>query len=215
MKKILSHYIPIALVAFLVNGIADWSPLLLDSLSGSGLVKHAEASGKGNDKGKDIDYTKADCKNDTGICNNQATVTVKGMTGKINVRSGSGAVRLDVTSSDVDLASMSGDLSGKGLNGKGKFKTEIGNVRVKYCEQPQVIGNKELKVEIKDNAGDSGSDAKIVFPKDSTFKIEITYDSEKYRSDFTHDSSADFKLTGTVALGYLVMYKYTNPGCSF
>jgi hypothetical protein len=161
------------------------------------LVSIAEASG---DKDKDVDYTKANCKNDTGICNNQATVTVKAMTGKVNVRSGSGAVRLDVTSSDVDVASMSGDLTGHGLDGKGIFISETGNVRARYCKKPNDIGSEELEVEIKDS-GDGGSDTKIAFPKGSTFKIEITHDSDKYKSDFTHDASADFALTGTVALG--------------
>lgn len=215
MKKILSHYIPIALLALLVNGIADWSPLFLDS--SPSLISVAEASGKDKDKDKDdeVDYTKADCKNNTGICNNQATVTVKGMTGKINIRSGSGAVRLDVTSSNVNVKSMSGDLRGHGLNGNGTFVTEIGNIRVRYCEKPQDIGNKELVVRIKDNAGDDGSDAKIAFPKDSKFKINIIYNSNKYKSDFTHDSSSSFKLEGKVKLGYLVIYEYTNPGCPY
>jgi hypothetical protein len=215
VKKILSHYLPIALVVLLVNGIADLSSLLLDSKSS--LVSIAEAKNdkdKDKDKDTDIDYTKADCEGDTGICNNQATVTVKAMTGKINVRSGSGAVRLDVTSSDVDLASMSGDLSGRGLNGAGIFTTEIGNMRVSYCKETDQIGSEELNIEIRDTT-DSGSDAKIAFPKGSTFKIEIIHDADKYKSDFTHDASADFSLTGKVALGYLVMYEHSNTDCPY
>ena len=224
MKKILSHYIPIALMALLVNGIADWSPLLSDSKSS--LVSIAEASGKDKDKDKDkdTDYTKADCKDDTGICANQGTVSVIGMTGKIDVRSGSGSVLLEVNSSDVELQSMSGDLTANGLTGKAKFKTEIGNAHAKYCESTVSIGNKELKIEIKDSpdgvdedGDDNNANAHAEFPAGSEIKIEIAHDADKYKTDFTHDSNADFKFTGEVNLGFLVISSYTlpTPPCNY
>jgi len=221
VKKIKSHYIPIALMALLVTGIADWTSFSLDSRPS--LIAIAEASGdkdKDKDKDDDVDYTKADCKDNTGICSNQGTVTITGMTGDVDVRSGSGAVLLDVTSENVDLESMSGDLTGNGLTGKGDFETEVGNVRVKYCKKTQDITDNsldKLTVKINDSVGDAGSDAKLAFPKDSTIDIKISYDETKYKSDFSDCSGCDFELKGSVENGFLVIYEYTlpTPNCPY
>ena len=183
--------------------------------------KKSQKSDKSEDK--DPDHV-AKCDQHTGICSNRGTVTVVGMKNQVNVRSGSGSVLLDVTSPNVNLLSNSGDLTGRGLTETGVFKTRIGNIRVKYCKKPQDIGNKTLNVQILesntkvDDDGDAlGSDADLQFPKDSKMKILIEKTTGKYKSDFTHDGSAQFKIAGSVKLGYLFISEYNlpNPPCKY
>jgi hypothetical protein len=136
----------------------------------------------------------------------------------VHVRSGSGSVALDVTSPVVDLESKSGDLAGRGLTATGKFKTRIGNVRAKYCKKPQDIGQKVLNVQIfefnteVDVDGDLlGSYADLQFPMGSDMKIGIAKTSGKYKTDFTHNGSAQFEIAGSVTQGFLFISEYNLP----
>lgn len=207
IKNPIFKYMPIFSLVVLIAMVAgDWaSPLFFSDTS---IISLVEAKDKDKDKDKD-----ADCKGNTGICSNQGTVTVKGMKNKIDIRSGSGAVLLDVTSDDVDLESKSGDLTARGLTKKGKFKTRTGNVRVRYCKKTQDISGGELDVEIKASAPSAGSDADLQFPAGSTMKIDIKNDPAKFKSDFEscHGRGCGFKIKGSVEKGNLFISEYNPP----
>jgi len=140
------------------------------------------------------------------------------------VRSGSGAVLLDVTSDNVDVQTKSGDLTARGLTKDGEFLTRIGNVRVKYCVKPQDISGGGLNVKILDSQsgvdadGDPlTSDADLQFPTDSTMKIQISYDPTLFKSDFSNCPSCSFKIKGSVLTGSLFISEFrpTDPPCKY
>ena len=208
MKKLFINLSVFILVVFgwlAVGGLASMSA------PGSLIISQAEAKGKDKDKDKDDDKDddkNATCGAKTGICANQAYVTVKGMKSHIDVRSGSGAVSLDVTSPMVDMESKSGDLSVRGLTKTARLKTKTGNVRTKYCVKPQDITGGSLYVEIT-NVATTGSDADLQFPKGSKAKVQIKKDPAKFKNHLGNCSSCAFKIKGSVKKGYLFISEYT------
>ncbi|KMP10393.1 hypothetical protein UZ36_07790 [Candidatus Nitromaritima sp. SCGC AAA799-C22] len=105
---------------------------------------------------------------DVGIKGEEAHVMVKGVTGKVKVKTDGGNIDLLVTSSDVKAESDSGDIFADGLTQKGKFKTKSGEVKVRYCRTPDSSGH-DLKV--KSDA--DGGVVDVQLPDDSEFKPDM------------------------------------------
>jgi hypothetical protein len=178
---------------------------------------------KDDDKDKDVDVppeitTITNCTLlDFGICAYKAVTKISGMKAKMMAASSSGSILADVTSADVYLGSLSGDLSGNGLTGLGKFITDTGNIRVQYCVPLQDIAPGNTLNVIQANISADGSDAtNIRFQRDSQYKHSISSTASKTVNKFTNCPSCNFELIGSVA-NYLFIspIKVTSPPCKF
>ncbi len=211
MKKL---FVNLSVFVLLFLGWAAFAGVASSLFPDSSMISQVEAgdNDKDDDKDKDddddvINDKRAKCVVNTGICANQANVTVIGMKNHIDVSSGSGAVLLDVTSPRVDLQSQSGDLTGRGLTQIANFKTRIGNVRAKYCVKPQDIVGGGLAVDIT-AAALTGSDADLQFLPGSTLNALILNDPAKFKNNLGNCPSCAFQITGSVLNGYLFISNY-------
>ncbi|MBI4383011.1 MAG: DUF4097 family beta strand repeat protein [Nitrospinae bacterium] len=153
-----------------------------------------------DDKDKDDDD---DDDTDYGITGNKADVQVVGAKGKVKIKTTSGDIYADITSSEVKATSDTGDITVKGLTQKATIKTDEGNVRVQYCKAP-ADNNNDFYLKIKENTGD----ANLLFPEGSQFKMSIDTPDDSLRNDFSSCSSCDFKLDGKVK-HYLFISKFS------
>jgi len=225
MKTIKNYLVPIFIILSFVA-----SDLGVFSSKDSNLSLYPElvwASDKNKDKDKDKDKdvdTSTDLGKITnctlvnfGICAYKAVTKISGMKAKMMAASSSGSILADVTSSDVYLGSLNGDLAGKGLTGLGKFITDTGNVRVHYCKRLQDISaGSTLNVNQAKISADGENAVTLRFPRGSQYNHTITSVSTKTVNKFTNCPSCNFEVLGSapnfLAISPIVL---RTPPCKF
>ena len=114
------------------------------------------------------------------------------MTNKVWAHSTTGSIWAEVTSSDVNIQTESGDAFAQGLTQKGEFESDTGHIKVHYCREPLGV-NVGLEI-----ISLSTGDVDIRFFEETQFDFNITTHGI-VKNKMGDCDSCSFKLKGEVA----------------